>query len=91
MGNAGKGYRFANPEYYRGLGHKKGKPVGKLYASMDDGEGDVTLDFIMEGESAMWRVDVIRDWIDLLTVEYEEAYKEMMESFGVQLTESENA
>ena len=82
MISAGKGYRFANREYNRVEYASKGRLIGKLYAHFDDGEGDVTLDFAIDGELPMWRVDVLADIINLLQYEYEKAYEEMIDSLG---------
>lgn len=72
----GTGFRFANTDYER-PSWGKGELVGKLYGRYDDCEGEVTLDLSFDGTSAMYRVDVLKDWIDLLTVEYENAHKDL--------------
>ncbi len=81
MAKAGNGYRFANTMYDRSHHKTKGRLIGKLYAHFGDGEGDVTLDFAVDNESPMWRVDVLQDIINLLNVEYEDAFDEMVEGF----------
>lgn len=82
MSKTGYGYRLANPLLRRIDGERKGKIIGKMYASFADGEGDVTLDVAIDDESALWRVDVLGDIINLLQAEYKKAYEEMMTGFN---------
>jgi hypothetical protein len=81
MSKAGYGYRFADPSLNRAGDERKGKLVGKMYASFAHGEGEATLDIAIDNESAMWRVDVLGDIITLLQAEYKKAYEEMISGF----------
>lgn len=74
---AGTGFRFANTNYER-PSWGKGELVGKLYGRYDDCEGEVTLSLSLDDASAMARVDFLKDWIDLLTVEYEKAHEDLV-------------
>lgn len=56
---------------WEGFRHK-GRRLGTLWADCDAGEGDVTL--LLDGmcnESALFRLDVLQDWIGLLQREYD--------------------
>jgi len=81
MSKAGYGYRFANPLLDRTDGERKGKLIGKMYASFAHGEGEATFDIAIDDESAMWRVDVLGDIISLLQAEYKKSYEEMIVGF----------
>ena len=50
---------------------RKGKRMGTLWADMDCGEGEVTLNILLDEESDLFRADVIQDWIGLLQREYD--------------------
>ena len=81
MSKAGYGYRFANPLLDRTGYGGKGKLIGKMYANFAHGEGEVTLDLVIDDASAMWRVDVLGDIINLLQADYKKAYDEMISGF----------
>ena len=50
---------------------RQGKRMGPLWADMDCGEGEVTLNILLDEESDLFRADVIQDWIGLLQREYD--------------------
>lgn len=50
---------------------RKGKRMGTLWADMDCGEGEVTINILLDEESDLFRADVIQDWIGLLQREYD--------------------
>jgi len=55
----------------------KGTRLGTLWADCDTGEGDVTLRLNgMCDNNALFRLDVLQDWISLLQKEYDITYKE---------------
>jgi hypothetical protein len=55
----------------------KGTRMGTLWADCDSGEGDVTLRLDgMCNENALFRLDVLQDWIGLLQREYDITLKE---------------
>lgn len=56
----------------------KGKRLGTLWADMDTGEGDVTLNILID-EDPLLRADVLKDWIFLLEREYELAVEQMFD------------
>lgn len=58
------------------FGRSKSKRMGTLWADMETGEGEVTLNILID-EDALLRADVLQDWIGLLQREYELALKEM--------------
>lgn len=55
---------------------RKGKRMGTLWADMDCGEGEVTINILMDEESALFRADVLQEWIALLQREYDLAVEE---------------
>lgn len=56
---------------------QKGTRMGTLWADCDSGEGDVTLRLDgMCNENALFRLDVLQDWIGLLQREYDITLKE---------------
>ena len=50
-------------------------PYGQLTADTDNGEGKVTLSEMFDDEDALLQLDILQDWIGLLTEEYNEAHK----------------
>lgn len=64
-------------------GHRhKGKRLGTLWADCDCGEGDVTLRLDgMCNMGALFRLDVLQDWIGLLQREYDITLKEFDDEY----------
>jgi hypothetical protein len=46
----------------------------RLVASFETGEGDVRFPPSWEGLSNLMRADLLKDWIGILTAEYEEQF-----------------
>ncbi|CAB4122561.1 hypothetical protein UFOVP32_37 [uncultured Caudovirales phage] len=67
--------RFAG-EDYQGA-RRKGTRFGTLWLNQDAGEGDVTLTLEFVEESPLFRLDVLKDVIYFLKLEYESASKDM--------------
>lgn len=70
---------MATDRYTRGYDgdRQKIKRMGTLWGDVETGEGDVTLR--LEGmcdETPLFRLDVLKDWIDLLQKEYDITYEE---------------
>jgi hypothetical protein len=57
---------------------RKGKRLGTLWADMETGEGEVTLNIIID-EDPLLRADVLQDWIGLLQREYDLAVQTMFD------------
>lgn len=53
------------------------KTVGTLKANIDAGEGDIDFGDIFEGQSNLWKVDVLGDWL----CDIQEAYDKQKADF----------
>lgn len=76
---------MATDRFTRGYGgdRAKGTRLGTLWADCDCGTGDVTLR--LEGmcdQGALFRLDVLKDWIGLLQREYDLTLQEFSEEYG---------
>jgi len=56
--------------------------VGKLKASIDNGEGSISLGSEFSNENALWKMDVLSDWIYDLEEEYEKAKLDLNGEMG---------
>ena len=57
------------------------KTIGSIKANYEWGEGEVRLNFEFESQNALWRMDVLRDIIYDLQIQYQKAYKEHREYY----------
>jgi hypothetical protein len=57
------------------------KSIGSIKANYEWGEAEVKLNSEFESQNALWRMDVLRDIIYDLQIQYQKAYKEHREYY----------
>lgn len=63
----------------RDIGRVRGRRMGSLWADTETGEGEVTLNEVVDDNPSK-KVVLLRQWIDLLTAEYEITLEQMEEA-----------
>lgn len=64
----------------RDTSRARGRRMGSLWADLETGEGEVTINEVVD-DNLMMRADLLKDWIGLLTTEYELTLEELEKDF----------
>ena len=64
----------------RDIGRVRGRRMGSLWADTETGEGEVTINEVVDDDLSN-RANLLRNWIALLTAEYELTREKVAEDF----------
>lgn len=64
--------------FERDVGRARGRRMGTLWADLEEGEGEVTINEVVD-DNLLMRADLLKDWIGLLTREYDLTLEKMRE------------
>lgn len=65
----------------RDISRARGRRMGTLWGDAETGEGEVTINEVVD-DNLLLRADYLKDWIGLLTTEYELTLAKLEEDFN---------